>query len=311
MIWLLLAIFSYFLLALTALGDKLLLSVSKLKEPGTYAFFIGIFGLVLFLGIPIFGFPTVSSPVIFLLAFISGAAFILALWPLFTALKKFQASTVIPATGGLQPIFSLFLGVIFLGTVALLSLSNFLALALLITGSVLITLGDKWQFSKECLGLVVFAAFLFALSFVLIKQVYLAESLWYGLLWSRLGGAFMALIFFLTIASVRHEILMSSAAMKKGDKFSSSKTGMVFLLIQAAGALAGLCQQASVYLAPASAIPIINALQGTQYVFLFLWAVVASKKYPKIFGEYFTVRSAFKKTAATFMIILGVALLVF
>ncbi|MDP3956834.1 MAG: hypothetical protein Q8P97_02460 [bacterium] len=205
MIWLTLAIVAYLFFALNAIGDKLLLAGSSLKVSSTYAFFTGLLGLLLLPLVFFLGFPMPESFASFGFAFSAGAVFTLALLPFYAGLKKFQVSSLIPATGALQPIFILFIGVAFFSLTHVPSAGEFLAFILLLVGSVLITLGKKGAISKESLGLSALAAFLFALSFVLLKQTYLIESFWSGLLWSRIGGGFIAVVIFLFHPILRRE----------------------------------------------------------------------------------------------------------
>jgi len=311
MIWLTLAIFAYLFFALNVIGDKFLLSGSSLKHPSTYAFFVGFLGLGLLVLIPFWGFPIPISFISFSLAFSSGAIFIAALLPFYTGLKKFQASSMIPATGALQPIFILLLSLVLFSLARAISPGEFLAFTLLLLGSVLITMGKKGKISKESLILAALAAFLFALSFVLLKQAYLIESFWAGLLWSRIGAGFTGIIIFLCLPGVRRELYFFSGLGSKTGRTSVKKTAALFVLAQVLGVTAGFLQHASIYEAPTYAIPIISALQGVQYVFLFLLAVFASRKFPDVFEEFYTRDGAIRKILATGMIIAGVTMLVY
>lgn len=311
MIWLTLAVAAYFLLALSAIGDKYLLSGTTFKNPGTYALLVGVLGFLLLLLVPFLGLPPPVSPASFLFAFFSGAVFILALIPFYKGLQKFQASSMVPATGALQPLFTLFLGLILLGSARAISLGELSAFVLLLLGGVFLTLEKNWKISKACLGLAALAAFLFALSFILVKQAYLVETFWSGLLWSRLGGGLAAALIFLCMPSVRREVFSFREKRSAAEKLSFGKTFLLFVATQTLGVLGGLLQQLSIYAAPVLAVPLINALQGVQYVFLFMFAIFASKLFPDEFREFYTPRAAPRKVIATGMIVAGVVLLIY
>ncbi|PIX03330.1 hypothetical protein COZ78_00885, partial [bacterium (Candidatus Gribaldobacteria) CG_4_8_14_3_um_filter_42_11] len=104
MLWILITIFSYFLLALTALGDKYLLSGKP--EPKSYNFFINLPGVLLLFLIPFVGFikPDFKQIVLSLLA---GGFGVFAGYFLYVALERFEASRVIPTIGSILPLFTL------------------------------------------------------------------------------------------------------------------------------------------------------------------------------------------------------------
>jgi hypothetical protein len=311
MTWLFLAITAYFFFALNAIGDKLLLSGTALKNSGTYAFFVGMLGLLLFLPVPILGFPVPRGIYSLFLALLSGALFVFALLPFYEGLGKFRASSMIPATGALQPIFTLGLTFVFFAGVRTVSVFEFIAFLLLILGGVLISSAGANKISKESLGFAAAAALLFALSFVLIKQAYLIESFWSGLFWSRLGGGMAAVSIFSVFPRVRREVISMGAEKTKKKSFLFRKTSIIFLTAQGLGVMAGFLQQGAVYLADATSVPLINALQGVQYVFLFVFALLASKIFPDVFRESNSWSAVAQKIFSVCIIMMGIVMLAY
>lgn len=91
------------------------------------------------------------------------------------ALRLFEASRVVPAVGGLLPIFAFFLIYAFSGGKEILKFWEFLAFDLLILGSVLVTYERAKKIFLKSLQVSGIAAFFLALSFVLAKYVYLVN----------------------------------------------------------------------------------------------------------------------------------------
>lgn len=299
MLWLIVAILSYLIFAIVFLVDKYLLG-THLPNPKVYTFYTGTLGILVLGLIPFFGFavPDFSQIVLSLAA---GAFFIYGLFWLFKGLKQFEVSRIIPAIGGLLPLFSFGLIYIFSLGKATLNFFEFLAFILLVAGSILITYkGEKISFKSLRTSTV--AAFLLALCFVLIKYVYLEQSFWLGFFWIRIGGFLMGISFLLFIREVREEVFK----IKRG--FSKKMAGL-FLSNQAAGAGASILQNWAIFLAPLAYVAIINALQGTQYVFLLIFASLISLKFPHIFKEEISKRILFQKIIAILLIGGGLALL--
>ena len=87
MLWLVLALISYFLLAVVAIIDKFLLTAQEIK-PKVYTFYVSLLGgLAVFL-IP-FGF-VLPGWLDLGLSFTSGIIWVFALWSLYNSFNKFE-----------------------------------------------------------------------------------------------------------------------------------------------------------------------------------------------------------------------------
>jgi len=302
MLWLIVAISAYFLFAIVALVDKYLLA-GPLPNPKVYTFYVGILGLLVLLLAPFVGFYY-PGPFPVFLAFLSGAFFIFGLFWFYKAIWLFEVSRVVPAVGGSLPIFAFLLVYIFsLGKEKLL-LSELLALLLLVAGSILITYRRGSQISLRSFQISAIAAFFLALSFVLAKYVYLALPFWTGYIWIKIGGSLAVLIFLLFSPELKRELFKVKMGLQK-------KTAGIFLTNQAAGAGANILQNWAIALAPLAYVAIVNALQGTQHVFLLVFAVLLSWKFPKILKEEISRKILFQKIIAILLIGAGLVLLVF
>lgn len=298
MTWILIAIFSYFLLAITALGDDYLLAGPP--EPKSYTFFINAPGILLLLLIPFVGFIMPDQHQM-LLAILAGGAFVFACFFLYSALEQFEASRVIPAIGGTLPLFTM--GIVYVLSKGNISFSSkdLIAFLLLVAGSILISVKKSKTISFKSFVFSALAAFLFSLSFVLMKSLYLELPFWTTLIISR-AGAFLVSLLFLFDQGVRAAVFQKKPVFKK-------KTGLIFIANQGVGALASLLQNWAVAIAPLGYLAFINALEGTRYVFLFGLSILLSTKFPKIAEEKISKENILQKAFAILIIISGLALL--
>jgi len=177
------------------------------------------------------------------------------------------------------------------------------AFILLILGSIFITFEKQKSISLKSLKITALAAFLFAITFILTKYVYLNQSFWNGFLWMRIGGSLTA-PFFLFSKQVRDEIFRRKSTFQK-------KTGTIFLGNQVVGASAFLLQNWAIALVPLSFLPFINALEGTKYVFVLIFSILLSVKFPQFLKEKISKGIIVQKIIAISLIIGGLLLIAF
>ena len=294
--WIIVVTIGHFLNAVAFLMDKFLLT-KKIPSPFVYAFFIGALGILALALIP-FGF-TVPSSIEIVRALVAGFTFVLALIFFFAGLKENEASRVVPLTGGLVPAFTFVLAYFWLGE--RLGQVEILAFAFLIAGSVLISLDKKGKASGRGYLYAIVAAFVFAFSFVLTKQVFIEQNFVSGFVWSRVGG-FLAAMVILLIPSQRHAIFNQPKQKNKGN------TTVLFFTGQVAGALGFVLINYAISLASVS---LVNAMQGVQYAFLLIIVLILSKKYPRILSEKLSGFVLGQKILAILLISLGIGLIAF
>lgn len=295
MLWLVVIVSAYLILAAVTLVDKWLLA-GPIPSPKTYVFYIGTLQIFALFLVPFTGFA-IPGPFQIFLSLASGAFFVYGLYWYFKGLHSFEPSRIVPAVGGLLPIFSFLLIFIFSAGKELLGFKDFLAFFLLIAGSVLLTYEKSEKFSWESIRISIIAAILFAFSFVLAKYVYLGQPFWPGFIWIK-AGSFLASVSFTIL--FRKEIF--AEVFKKKEVATRKKTTVVFLLNQGAGAGANILQNWAIALAPLAYVAFINALQGVQYAFLLILAVFLSLRFPKILKEEFSKETIFQKTTAILLI---------
>lgn len=292
MSWLLITILFYLIFAVVFLVDKYLLA-GPIPNSKVYTFYIGTLGILVLILAPFVGFYIPGFFQI-ILSLLTGALFIYGIFWWNSALRLFEASRVIPAIGGILPIFTFLLIYIFSKGKEIFKIWEFLAFILLILGSILITYEKAKKISLKSFKISVIAAFFLSLSFVLAKYVYMAQPFWSGYIWIRIGGFLMAMGF-LSAKEVRNELSKVKINFPK-------KTAAIFLSNQAAGAGANILQNWAIALAPLVGVAIINALQGVQYAFLLMFAVLLSLKFPQILKEEISRKILFQKIIAILLI---------
>lgn len=298
MTWLILTIVSYFFNAIVAIVDKFLIS-KKIPQPISYAFYISFLSILALFLIFVGGlvWPTPGQ---FFLSLFTGILFGLSLVFFFEALKINEASRAVPLIGSFLPIFSLFLNFIILKEK--LTSFNLLSCFFLISGGFLISLRfsrSQSYFIKDWF-FIILSAFLSALSFVLSKVIYLHLPFISGFIWIRIGS----FIFSLSLLLIKKTRVIIFDSLKKAEQ----KISLFFLSNQALSALSFIFLNMAISL---KSVPLINALQGVQYVFIFLFALIISKKFPYLFQEELEKEVIFQKIIAIILIIFGLSLLAF
>jgi len=302
MSWLLVAILSYLLLAITFLVDKYLLT-GPIPSPKVYSFFVGFLAILVLVLIPFVDFrvPEISQIV---LAFLAGGFFLFGLFWFYRALQIFEPSRIVPAIGGLLPLFTFGLVYISSRGKEVLTFAEFSAFILLVIGSILITYQKAKKISLKSLRMSSITALMFALHFVLIKYVYMTQPFWSGFIWIRIGEVLAALCLLFFIKEIKKEIFKQKASFQK-------KTAGIFLANQGLGTGGAILQNWAIALAPLAYVAIINALSGIQYVFLLIFAILISFKFPQILKEEISKKIIFQKIIAILLIGGGLALLAF
>ena len=299
MSWIAVSLLSYFLFALVSIFDKYFLSTA-IPDPKLYSFYIGFLGFLIVFFIPFVHFSLPSYNLLFL-SLVAGFLFLYALFWLYKSFRRFEISRVVPAVGALTPIFTLFLAYLFSQGRAILSSHQALALFLLIVGSFFLTLERKKAIGFQSFLFSCLTAFLFSLAITLSKIVYENVPFWTALILMRAGGLLLAFLF-LFDNNLRREVLEKKGLEVKSNVF-------LFLFNQAIGATANILQNFAIFLAPLAGVAIINALQGAEYLFLFLFVLFLSQKHSHWVKEKMGRETVFQKLLAVLIIIGGLFLL--
>ncbi len=305
MSWFGVAVLAYVLLAVVNLTDKFLID-NVVRSAKTYTLLVCGLSLVIFLGAPWFlEFPGWSNLGVTLAA---GSLFTAAIFFMYEALRRGEATRTVIVIGGLVPVFSVILSTIFLKTV--LVATQFWGLVLLVAGTFLIAFlpvaQSFWEkmwsrlhpdkYRKQSWRLAILSSFFFAAFFVATKQVYEYQPFWSAFMWLRLG-AFLAAVIFLIEPRSRREI-MRQLFPKKKKKKAESKTTFLFLFNQGLGALSSVLQNYAIFLGP---VALVTALQGVQYGVLIILSFVLGL-FIKQYKEDFSWRLLIQKVFALLLI---------
>jgi drug/metabolite transporter (DMT)-like permease len=299
MSWLIVTILAYFFLAIVSLFDRYFL-VGAIPNPKTYTFYVGILWFFICLFLIPFGITRPGLSLI-ILGLFTGLIRIFAILFLTKAIVKSEVSRVVPAIGGLLPIFTFLFFFLYFPKTEILNLFQFITFLLLIFGSVLISpkkLSFK-DFNFETLKYPIISAFLFALNFFLMKILFLKINFLNGFFLTLIGGGLGAVIF-LIFSPVRESIFV--------QKFTPKISGL-FLLGQVFGGLGVLSQFYAVFLAKPAQVPLINALEGIRYVFLLFFVFLLSLWRPHLLREEMKGTILLQKIIAILLIGGGLALL--
>jgi len=296
MSWLIFSIIAYFLLAVVSLFDRFFL-VGSIPNPKSYAFNIGVLGF--FASLLFLPFRFYLDPTVIFFGLLAGVIRILAVYFLAKSIAEDEVSRAVPTIGGFSAVFSFFLFLLFIpipqsGQVILYQL---LAFILLLAGSILISLKDfsLKSFSYKVLKYPLVSAFLYALNFLLIKKLFIWSSFPTTVFLVLLGGGLGAFSF-LIYPKNREELL---------NQQFSQETPIIFFLAQALGGIALSLQYYSIFLAQPHQVPIIQALEGTRFLFL-LFMVRALYQYePELLKEEVDEKSLKQKVIAIVLIGFG------
>lgn len=305
MSWILVALIAYLILAFANLLDKFLVD-QVIKSPRAYAFIVCVSGLLVFSIAPWFlswpGWP------LFFGDLLMGGIFALAIWFLFEALYRGEASRILVFVGGLTPVFSIlfsllffkehFTGLQFLGFACLL-IGILIVAFLPVQRSYVSRVLNKLQLTQEIkiggLSFAILSALAYALYFMGTKFLYNTQSFFNVFLWNRLGAAILVLFFLLS--KVDRQIIVSQFS-----KSTARRHQVLVFFNQLLGSLGFILQNYAVFL---GSVALVNALQGAQYAFLLIIGTILALLSPKLLKETFSWPIFLQKLSAVLVIGLG------
>jgi len=291
MTWYFIALISYIFTALANVFDKLVLT-RFLKAASVYAFYVGVLGVIALLLIP-FGFQlTTWTPIFF--GVISGAGFIVSLYFMYSGFLRGETTRAATVMGGTLPIFTLVISYfIFNERLGLYSLTG---IFLLILGVYVIGLTPDGKHDRSYIKWALLAGVAFSLTYVGTKITYEMTNFITGFVWINIGSILASLSLLLR-PKWNKEIMADIHSPKKAQV--KSKTFMLFN--QSMGALGFLLLSYAISLGPVS---IINAMQGSQYAFVFILSAAFGVFIPEV-KEGYSKRVVFQKAIAILIIGLG------
>lgn len=299
--WLPIAVAGHLLNACAFLIDKALLSTS-FKRSGTYAALIGGLSCLALLALPWAPIPSASAwPA--MAGF--GSLFVIALWTFFEALRRGEATRVVPIIGSLIPVFTLIDTSLLVGE--RLPTNGYIGFGVLVLATFILSSGHgKEGLDRKTIGICVLSAFLFAASSALGKLAFNEAGFLGVFVWSRFFAAATAILIVAIATGVRGELAKlifvpnSKTAVEEGFKL-----GMM-IIGQVAGAFGFLLVQFAISQGSAA---IVNALQSVQYAALVLVAWFGGEKLAQILHEHRTTRAFITKGSAIALVAFGLYLI--
>jgi len=287
--WLSVSLVAQIILGTSAVFDKLLLR-RNFFDPWVYTFWTGILGLLVVFFIPFTGFHAVPLITVFT-ALLAGGTFTLASFFFFLALKKSDASVVLPIIGGLAPLFTFLVGLVLLKD--FLTTGELIGFVLLLVGGVTLLGAEKKAPRLQIFGIALISAALFGLSNVLTKIVFNASPFMTGMIWIRLGGALLVALP-LAFRALRVRVLKSTHE-------STGTNRTLYLTNRFYAGIGGILGVWAIALGHPA---LVDASAGLKYVVIFLGAWL-------LLRESFHGKVLFIKLTAAILIVGGLAWLGF
>lgn len=285
---------AYLFNALSVLTNKFLLN-KAIPDPLIYIFYISLVSLLAIFALPFTNTPSFET---FSLASLSTILWTIGAYFMFKALKIGQVSRVIPIIGSLIPLILL----IFASQTNSLSITQTWAVLILVLGMIFLTISDwKGKLNFKELIFEFLSASFFAFSYIILRLAYLKLDFFSVIVWSRLILLPLGLSI-LAFPNLRRKIITPS-----GPKLNLlSQTGFIFIVGQISGAISEFLLLFSISLANPA---LVNSLQGTQYIFLLIFAIILSQKYPQIFEEKYNFKILIPKILGIILIGIGLVIL--
>jgi drug/metabolite transporter (DMT)-like permease len=305
--WIFLAVAAQFLNALVALVDKTIVSDEKrFPKPSVYAFYtclisggwIIVYGLSLLplpttLGIPSLAGIQRPSLEVVALSFLSAYTFFTALVAMFTALRDYDASDVVPVIGSVSALGSFVLGYFFLD--GQLTTNYTVGILLLALGTFLVS---RLRFPWPTALMALYAGLFFAFHYVTLKGLFTVTSFDNGFFWSRVAMVFFALTLLMLPQfweRVRAQTKITSTAGR--------------LLILGNKVLAGIASLLILKATDLGEVAVVQALGGLQFVFILILGLIFSVWRPGLLpGEQFRGEALLQK--AIFVAVISIGFLV-
>lgn len=292
MSWFVFSIIGYFLNAISITINKAILS-KDIPSPSTMTFLTATLGMVSIVLIP-FG-VTFTSPLVLLFSLIAGIFFVAAIFAMFYALQKGQASNIPVFIGAFQPIFVFFLAFFFLAEI--LTKNYFTGFIFLTLGGLIIALRGLKD-HRKVFGVAILSSVFFAVTFVVSKWIFGEIGFINGLFWTRLGAFIGGLILILN-PYCRREI---KKVLTRRNKKKNTRATMEFLAAQTTGAVSLILIY---YAFSLGSVTLVNALQGVQYIFIFVLVEPLGYFFPKLWSEDLTKKAIVIKLLAITSISIG------
>ena len=288
--WLWLAVGAQFLYAISTLVDKHIVTRTQhIGKPIVYAFYVSLLSGFVIVLLPT-GLVFVPSEHVLIHALLNAAAFVCAIFFLYSALQSARASDVAPVVGAVSAITAVILARFGIVGEAGISL---IPIVLLTGGTAIIS---HFHFTKHALQSALISGVAFGAAAFFAKLVFIDTTFINGFFWTRMMNVLLAL-------SLLFIPILRGAIFHGGAKSSSSSRGLV-LGNKTLGGFAAALTAYALSLGPVSAV---NALGGLQFVFLFFFSFVFARQMRIYDGEKKGSHGGWHSALGVTLIALGLA----
>lgn len=298
--WFLFALAGYFLLSVTVIFDKIILSKS-VSKPVIYTFYSTIIMFAVLLAWPL-GVEFLKGTD-WWWAFFSGLTFGFGLWASYIAVHKGEASHINPFMGASVTIAVYFFSSYFLREQ--LSQIQIVGIIILVFACFLLSFEKSRKNNGFHIGFLwgMLAGVLYAASHVSAKYIYEIYPFITGIVWTKVPIGLVGLLLFFHPAVKR-------SFKKRRVKPKTVAKRYTFVLVAVAKVLGVVSLLFIQYAFASGSVSLVMALSGLQFVLMFMMIYLLTKLVPRLFNEYFTKREIAIEVIAIFLVMLGSALFV-
>lgn len=295
---LILAVIGYAILALVLVSDKFILTRS-LREPALYTFYSTVFLLGVVIAYP-FGVEWLRG-VDWVWALVSGFAFGGALWTMFIAVSRTEATHMNPFIAAMTAIATYLMAQTFFAET--LTRYQHVGVVVLVMACMLLS----FEVTSRGHGLSrhyvwgVLSGVLFAVSHVAAKYLYIRYPFLTGFVWTRFPTGLLGLGLLL-LPTVRARL--RAPAIKSPDH---RNTVLLIVANKVGGVVSAVMVQVAIAI---GSVTVVNALVGVQFALIFGIIYTLSAIRPEWIKEYFTRGEIISEIIAIMLIITGTLLLV-
>lgn len=296
--WILIALLAPLLLAISTFIDKFLVSKYFKGGQGALILYSCFIGLPIFILILIFDNSVLSiKPLAAILIILNSFLYISYLFPYFSALKRADASSVIPIFQTI-PVFSYFLALVFLGET--LKFWQIMASLLIIGGSIGISLigrgsGKSVGLKNKIFYLMILASLFISLNMVFFKFFALEFDFWKTSFWQYVGIFLFGILLLIFKKSYRRDFINS---------IIKNKIKIVYLnaINEGINIAALIIVTFASLLAP---LALVSVLNGLTPVFVFLIGLFLTLVFPHIIKENVEKKTLLLKIVFIIIIFIG------
>jgi uncharacterized membrane protein len=268
--------------------DKAILT-NYIKKPIIPVIVLGVVSAIFGVAIILVDFTQISVFLMFL-CFIIGALYIIGSLFYFMAMKREEASRVVPLFA-MSVIWVTILAAIFLGES--FGVITYIGILIIIVGVVLISIKRNYKFSKKAFILMLLSTLIFSIYNVLSAYAIDEADFWAVFAYSRLTSVVFIIPLFIFFYGDFKEIIKKHKSKGIGLSIGSESMNMAGVLLYFAALSLGFAT-------------LVEAVASLQYVFVFLIALLISIWFPKIIKEELRGSTILIKILAILLIVGGV-----